>query len=85
VGSPQGSDFPAALVRFGACLGIEIHICDPHHPQQNAFVERFHRTYQQECLAVQRPTNLEQSREVTQEFGHHYNFERPNQALSCGN
>ena len=41
VGSPAGSDFPAALVRFGACLGIEIHICDPHHPQQNGFVERY--------------------------------------------
>ena len=24
VGSPAGSDFPAALVRFGACLGIEV-------------------------------------------------------------
>jgi len=44
VGSPAGSDFPAALIRFGACLGIEIHICDPHQPQQNAFVERYHRT-----------------------------------------
>jgi hypothetical protein len=38
VGSPAGSDFPAALLRFGACLGIEIHICEPHHPQQNGFV-----------------------------------------------
>ncbi len=25
VGSPAGSDFPAALIRFGANLGIEIH------------------------------------------------------------
>ena len=38
VGSPQGSDFPAALVRFGACLGIEIEVCEPHHPQQNDLV-----------------------------------------------
>jgi len=38
VGSPAGSDFPAALVRFGACLGIEIDICAPHHPQQNDLV-----------------------------------------------
>lgn len=44
VGSPQGSDFPAALVRFGACLGIEIQVCAPHHPQQNGFVERYNRT-----------------------------------------
>jgi transposase InsO family protein len=46
VGSPTGSDFPAALIRFGMCLGIEIKICDPHHPQQNGFVERYNRTYQ---------------------------------------
>jgi transposase InsO family protein len=85
VGSPQGSDFPAALLRFGACLGIEIHICDPHHPQQNAFVERFHRSYQEECLALDRPATLEQARSVTEAFHKHYNFERPNQALSCGN
>src|SRR6266704_990539 len=50
VGSPAGSDFPAALVRFGACLGIEIDICAAHHPQQNGFVERYPRTYQEECL-----------------------------------
>jgi hypothetical protein len=79
------SDFPAALVRFGACLGIEIRICDPHHPQQNAFVERFHRSYQEECLALDRPATLEQARSVTEAFVQHYNFQRPNQALSCGN
>lgn len=85
VGSPHGSDFPSALVRFCACLGIQVHVCDPQHPQQNAFVERYHRTYQQECLALDRPTTLEQARQVTQTFVQHYNVERPNQALSCGN
>jgi transposase InsO family protein len=85
VGSPAGSDFPAALLRFAACLGIEIHICDPQHPQQNAFVERFHRSYHQECLVLDRPATLEQARSVTGTFVQHYNFQRPNQALSCGN
>ena len=85
VGSPHGSDFPSARLGFCACLGIQTHVCDPHHPQQNAFVERYHRTYQQECLALDRPNTLEQARQVTQAFAHHYNEERPNQALSCGN
>ena len=85
VGSPQGSDFPSALLRFGACLGIHIQVCDPHHPQQNAFVERYHRTYNQECLALERPTTLDEARTVTENFQQHYNFQRPNQALSCGN
>jgi hypothetical protein len=51
----------------------------------NAFVERYHRSYQEECLALDQPTTLEQERSVTENFQQHYNFERPNQALSCGN
>ncbi|HEY6407963.1 MAG TPA: integrase core domain-containing protein [Ktedonobacteraceae bacterium] len=85
VGSPQGSDFPAALLRFGACLGIEIKVCAPHHPQQNAFVERYNRSYQEECLAIDRPADLEQARTVTAAFVKHYNVERPHQGLCCGN
>jgi hypothetical protein len=45
VSSPQGSDFPSALVRFCHCLGVAVRICDAHHPQQNGFVERYHRSY----------------------------------------
>src|SRR5271167_4884618 len=39
----------------------------------------------QECLLVLRPQTLEQVREANQAFVEHYNQERPNQALSCGN
>jgi hypothetical protein len=85
VGSPAGSDFPAALLRFGACLGIETDICDPHHPQQNGFVERFNRTSQEECLALDRPADLEQAKAVTEAFEQHYNMQRPHQGLACGN
>jgi transposase InsO family protein len=85
VGSPAGSDFPAALLRFGACLGIQIEVCAARHPQQNGFVERYNRTYQEECLALDRPTTLEQARSVTETFVKHYNIERPHQGISCGN
>jgi len=85
VGSPAGSDFPAALLRFGACLGIEIEVCAARHPQQNGFVERYNRTYQEECLALDRPTTLEQARSVTETFVKHYNIERPHQGISGGN
>lgn len=85
VGSPLGSDFPSALLRFAACLGIAVQVCEPHHPQQNAFVERYNRTYQQECLAHERPCDLEQAKSVTQTFVQHYNFQRPHQGLSCNN
>lgn len=85
VGSPSGSDFPSALVRFCECLGVGVLLCAPHHPQQHGFVERYHRTYQQECLAVDRPGTLEQVREVTAAFAQHYNWSRPHQGLSCAN
>jgi transposase InsO family protein len=85
VSSPSGSDFPSALVRFCECLGVGVLLCDPHHPQQNGFVERYHRTYQQECLAVEQPASVEQVREVTASFAQHYNWSRPHQGHSCGN
>ena len=60
-------------------------LCDPHSPQQNGFVERYHRTYQEECLAVDHPGTLGEVREVTAAFAQHYNYERPHQGRSCGN
>ncbi|HEX2184317.1 MAG TPA: integrase core domain-containing protein [Chloroflexota bacterium] len=85
VGSPGGRDFPAPFVKFLTCLGVEVEVCPPRRPDRNAFVERYHRTLDGECLQVERPTTLERARAVTATFRRHYNAESPNQALSCGN
>jgi hypothetical protein len=85
VGGASGRDFPSALVRFLVCLGIEPNICPPRQPQKNPYVERYHRSFGKECLEVLRPGTEEEVREVTEAFSIHYNMERPNQALSCGN
>src|ERR687885_92751 len=85
VGSPQGRDFPAPLVRLLHGLGVQVTVCPPRRPAKNAFVERYNRTYAHECLAVYGPTEIETVRTVTDGFRQHDNFERPNQALSCGN
>jgi hypothetical protein len=45
----------------------------------------YHRTYQQECLALDRPADLEQATAVTAAFVQHYNLERPHQGLACAN
>ncbi|GHO87656.1 integrase core domain-containing protein [Dictyobacter formicarum] len=79
VGSPQGSDFRSALLRFGRCLGIQMDVCDPQHPEQNAYVERFHRRLKQECLMVERPTTQEQTQDALSTFEALYNHERPHQ------
>src|SRR5215470_10779109 len=85
VGAPGTGDFPSPLIRFLTCLGVAVHVNPPHRPDLNAFVERYHGTYDRECLKVHRPSTLEQAREVTAAFQVHYNTERPNQARSCGN
>jgi hypothetical protein len=85
VGSPGARDFPSPFVRFLTCLGVEVDVCPPHRPDRNGFVERYHRTYDRECLRIQRPTTAAEAAAVTAAFRRHYNEERPNQALSCGN
>jgi hypothetical protein len=85
VGAVQARDFPAPFVRFWLCPGVGVTICPPHHPQTQGFVERYHRSYTAECLRVERPATVEEVCMVTAAYRAHYNWQRPNQALSCGN
>jgi transposase InsO family protein len=85
VGAPGTGDFPSPLVRFLTCLGVAVQVNPPRRPDLNGYVERFHRTFEEECLRVHRPATLEAAREVTAAFREHYNEERPNQARSCRN
>lgn len=85
VGAVSGRDFPSPLRRLLLCLGITPHICPPHRPDKNWYVERYHRTYAQECLAVHQPGTLQAVGEVTEAFLQHYNHERPHQGRACGN
>jgi Integrase core domain len=85
VGAPQGSDFPAAVLRFCRSLGIGVLVCDPRHPQQNGWVERSHRSYGQACLDRYRPSTVEEVRQVTATCVEHSNWQRPHQGVACGN
>jgi hypothetical protein len=48
VGSHSLRHFPEAVCRFLLCLGIQPHICPKLCPDKNAYVERLHRTLNQE-------------------------------------
>ena len=85
VGSAAQRDFSSAFLRFWLCLGVQVEICLPHHPQQNGFVERYHRTFKQECLQAYQPQTEDQVRTITTHFQRVYNEERPHQGLSCQN
>ncbi len=43
----------------------------------NGFVERYHRTLNQEFLKRERPKTLDEVRQVTEAFASHYNWQRP--------
>jgi transposase InsO family protein len=84
VGSSTGRDFPSALRRLLLCLGVVPNVIPPHRPDLNGFIERYHRTYGEECLSRYRPTTFEQVCEVTEAFVEHYNWQRPHQGIACG-
>ncbi len=85
VGSWTAKDFPSPMLRFLQCLGIEPRVCPPRRPDKNPFVERYHRNFKYECQLVERPVDLLTTLEANQRYVHFYNFERPNQAITCGN
>ena len=85
VGGPQQRDFPAPFVRFWLCLGVAVTICPPRRPDKNPFVERYHRSFEYECLRIYRPHNLETAVGVTAAYQRFYNEERPHQGISCAN
>ena len=68
VGAASGRDFPTPFVRCLTCLGVAVDICPPHRPDLNCYVERYHRSYDRECLRIHRPASAEQAAAVTADF-----------------
>lgn len=73
------------LTRFDqACqsLGIAHHLLRPHRPQSNGKVERFFRTVDDECLALQRRWTFRHRERAIERFVWFYNHERPHLSLN---
>ena len=60
---------------------IEIRYIQPGKPDQNAFIERFNRSYREEVLNAYVFETLQDVREVTRAWLRVYNEERPHEAL----
>lgn len=85
IGSWSSGKFPSAFMRSLMCLDIGLQICPPQRPDKNPFIARYHRSYKYECLLRECPETLSQAQAVTLVYQIHYNMERPNQAVTCGN
>ncbi len=71
----------AVFTEWCESKGIELKYIQPGKPQQNAFIERFNRTYRHEVLNAYLFDDLEQAREITEQWIRSYNEERPHRAL----
>lgn len=69
------------FVEWAQRKGIALNYIEPGEPNQNAYIERFNRTYRTEILDAHLFSSIEHVREVTEHWLGEYNEYRPHDSL----
>lgn len=70
-----------ALGDWAKRRGIELQFIQPGKPTQNAYIERFNKTFRTEVLSCYVFTSLSEVRDMTEDWLKRYNESRPHEAL----
>ncbi len=70
------------LAQWAEEHGVMLEFIRPGKPTQNAFIERFNRTYRTEILDFYLFRTLNEAREITERWLAEYNSERPHESLN---
>jgi len=71
-----------ALPEWAEQHAVKLEFIQPGKPTQNAFIERFNRTYRTEILDFYLFRTLNEVREITERWVSEYNCERPHESLN---
>lgn len=78
-----GPEFTSAMfTEYAVAKNIHVKFIQPGNPTQNAYIERFNRSYREELPDAYLFCNIEEARELTEQWRNDYNENHPHQSFN---